>query len=142
MDHPATRMKIVRISAMKLHVVLGLVLLTLSFFGVAQQTGSDNSADDIDLDALVDRVSHSKHLGFLTKISLRQDVDRLLESIRKYHSGAGEGSLEKARERYDIMVHKLIILLQDKDKELTKSIDDGREKLWAILSDEKKFADI
>jgi hypothetical protein len=140
MNHPATRMKINRISAMKLRVVLGLVLLTLSFFGVAQQTGSDNSADDFDLDALADRLSNSKHLGFLTKISLKQDIDRLLESIRKYHSGSGESSLEQARERYDVMVHKLIILLQD--KELAKSIDDGREKIWAILSHEKKSADI
>lgn len=137
-------MKVVRISAMKLKAVFGLILLTLSLVGFAQQNGSatfDNSAD-FDLDALVDRVSHSKFLGFFTKISLKQDIDRLLDSVRDFHNGSGEESLEKARERYDVMVHKLIVLLQDKDKDLAKSIDDGRERLWAILSDEKKFATI
>lgn len=137
-------MRDARVSVMNLRAAVGVALLVFSAVGHAQQSSANNSADDkdFDLDALVDRVSHSKNLGFLTKISLKQDVDQLLESIRKYHAGIGESSLERARERYDVMVHKLIILLQDKDKELAKSIDDSREKLWAILSDEKKFTGI
>ena len=137
-------MRVARIFIMNLRAAIGMTLLVFSVMGHAQQTSAHNTANDenFDLDTLVDRVSHSKDLGFLTKISLKQDVDRLLESIRKYHAGTGESSLEHARERYDVMVHKLIVLLQDKDKELAKSIDDGREKLWAILSDEKKFAGI
>ena len=129
---------------MNLRAAVGVALLVFSVMGHAQQSSADNNADDkdFDLDTLVDRVSHSKNLGFLTKISLKQDVDKLLESIRKYHAGIGESSLERARERYDVMVHKLIVLLQDKDKELAKAIGDSREKLWAILSDEKKFAGI
>ena len=129
---------------MNLRAAVGVALLVFSVMGHAQQSSVNNGADDkdFDLDTLVDRVSHSKNLGFLTKISLKQDVDQLLESIRKYHAGIGESTLERARERYDVMVHKLIVLLQDKDKELTKSIDDSREKLWAILSDKKRFAGI
>ncbi|HEY5627640.1 MAG TPA: hypothetical protein VIR79_06820 [Nitrospira sp.] len=137
-------MKGVDSSAMKRQAVLGLVLLTLSLTGFGQHTGTETAgnSDNFDLDALVDRVSNSKSLGFFTKISLKQDIDRLLESIRDLHGGRGEGSLEQARERYDAMVHKLIILLQDKDKELAMSIDDGRDKLWSILADKKKFAEI
>lgn len=61
--------------------------------------------------------------------------------IREYHDkGGGEDSLEQLHERYDVMVHKLVVLLQDKDEELVKSIDDGRDKLWAMLADAKKFA--
>ena len=137
-------MRDARVSVMNLRAAVGVALLVFSAVGHAQQSSANNSADDkdFDLDTLVDRVSHSKNLGFLTKISLKQDVDQLLESIRKYHAGIGESSLERARERYDVMVHKLIILLQDKDKELAKAIGDSREKLWAILSDEKKFAGI
>ncbi len=127
---------------MKLNVFLGSILFIFSVIGLAQQTGSDNSdgGDDFDLDALVSRVSQSKALGFFTKLSLKQDVDRLLKNVRKYHDGSGDGSLERLRERYDVVLHKLVILLQDKDKELVKSIDDGRDKLWAILSDDNKFA--
>jgi len=129
---------------MKLNMFLGLLLLTLSLVGLAQQTGSDDSAgrDDFDLDALIDRVSHSKSLGFLTKLSLKQDIDRFLKSIREHHDGTGDSSLEQLREQYDVMIHKLVVLLQDKDKELVKSIDNSRDTLWAILTDEKKFTSL
>ena len=127
---------------MKLKMILGSVLFIFSVIGLAQHSGSDDSdgADDFDLNALISRVSQSRALGFLTKLSLKRDVGRLLENVRKYHDGSGDGSLEQLRERYDVVLHKLVILLQDKDRELVKSIDDGRDKLWAILSDDKKFA--
>lgn len=129
---------------MKLKIILGSLLFLLSVAGLAQQSGSDNSdgADDFDLNALVSRISQSKALGLFTKLSLKHDIDGLLENVRKYHDGSGDGSLEKLRERYDVLVHKLMILLQEKDGELVKSIDDGRDKLWAILSDHEKFASI
>jgi hypothetical protein len=129
---------------MKLNIILGSLLFLLSVAGLAQQSGSDNSdgTDDFDLNALVSRISQSKALGLFTKLSLKQDIDGLLENVRKYHDGSGDGSLEKLRERYDVLVHKLMILLQEKDGELVQSIDDGRDKLWAILSDHEKFASI
>jgi len=129
---------------MKLKIILGSLLFLLSVAGLAQQSGSDNSdgADDFDLNALVSRISQSKALGLFTKLSLKHDVDGLLENVRKYHDGSGDGSLEQLRERYDVLVHKLMILLQEKDGELAKSIDDGRDKLWAMLSDHEKFASI
>ena len=104
------------------------------------RTAASESRDDFDRDALVDRVSHSKALGFFTKLSLKQDVDQLLVGFRAHHDGSEDYSIEQLRERYDVMVHKLVILLQEKDQELVQTIDDGRERLWAKLSDEKKFA--
>ena len=129
---------------MKLNIILGSLLFLLSVAGLAQQSGSDksNGADDFDLNALVSRISQSKAPGLFTKLSLKHDIDGLLENVRKYHDGSGDGSLEQLRERYDVLVHKLMILLQEKDGELVKSIDDGRDKLWAILSDHDKFASI
>ena len=129
---------------MKLNFFLGLVLFTFSLIGLAQQSGSNDSTtgNDFDLDTLIDRVSHSKSLGIFTKLSLKKDIDQLLKNIRDHHGGTGDSSLEQLRERYDVMVHKLVVLLQEKDKELVKSIDDGRDKIWAILSDEKKFANL
>ena len=63
---------------MKSHFALALTLFAISFVGIsfvalAQQTDLDDptSRDDFDVDALVDRVSHSKFLGFLTKISFK-----------------------------------------------------------------------
>ena len=128
--------------AQLLITLLGMLLLSVSLAGLAQQDRSTNSErqDDFDLDALVDRVSHSKALGFFTKLSLKQDVDQLLSSFRAHHDGSENDSIEQLRERYDVMVQKLVILLQEKDQELVQTIHDGRENLWAMLSDEEKFA--
>ena len=72
---------------MKLKMILGSVLFIFSVIALAQHSGSDDSdgADDFDLNALISRVSQSRALGFLTKLSLKRDVDRLLENVRKYH---------------------------------------------------------
>ncbi len=66
---------------MKLKMILGSVLFIFSVIGLAQHSGSDDSdgADDFDLNVLISRVSQSRALGFLTKLSLKRDVDRLLE---------------------------------------------------------------
>lgn len=128
---------------MKPRVLLWIALLALSSSVFAQQSGSDDSdaGDDFDLEALVDRISHSKALGFLTKLSLKLDIDGFLKMVQEYHDkGGAEDSLEQLHERYDVMVHKLVVLLQDEDEELVKSIDEGRDKLWVMLADAKKFA--
>lgn len=117
-----------------------ICLLLLSGTGVTQGTDATGSADDLDLDALVDRISSSKALGLFTKLSLKRDIDGFLDEVKRYHEGDADESLEELHERYDVMVHKLTALVQDKDTELVQSIDESRDKLWAILSDEAKFA--
>jgi len=126
---------------MKLNLLTGLILLTLSLVGAAQQSGSSDAGpgDDLDLNALVDRLSNSKALGIFTKLSLKQDIDRFLKSVGNYHKGQGAHSLDQLHERYDAMVHKLVVLLQDKDEDLVKSIDQSRDKVWLMLADEKEF---
>lgn len=142
-DHPGIRKIAARPPIIKPRILLWVALFALSNPVFAQQSGSgeaDNGAD-FDLEALVDRISHSKALGFLTKLSLKLDIDGFLKMVREYHDkGGGDDSLEQLHERYDVMVHKLVVLLQDKDEELVKSIDDGRNKLWAMLADAEKFA--
>jgi hypothetical protein len=125
-----------------LTILLGIVLLSVSLVGLAQQDSTTNSEShvDFDVDALVDRVSHSKALGFFTKLSLKQEIDQLMTGIRAHHYGSQDHPIEQLHERYDVMVKKLMILLQEKVQELVQDIHNGREKLWVILSDEKKFA--
>jgi hypothetical protein len=123
-------------------VFIGLSLLMVSFAGLAQQ-GSDESdgiEDDFDLNEVFERIVHTRSLGGLTKLSLKKDYDRLLDKIRNYHEGGKDISLEQLHERYDVMLHRLKILLQDKDEELVSIIHDARDEFWAILSDEEKFA--
>lgn len=124
--------------------MLGLLLVMFMTIGFVKQARSDdtNTGDGFDLNVLIDCVSNSKALGFLTKLALKQDIDRFLDNVGRYHKGAGDLRLEQLRERYDVLVHNLVAVVQDKDGELVKTIDDGRDKLWVLLADEEKFASL
>ena len=103
---------------------------------------SDGIPDDVNPNEIFERVARSRSLGGLTKLSLKKDYDRLLNMTRDYHQGGEDISVEQFSERYDVMLHTLKILLQDKDAELVNFINDARDKLWLILSDEEKFANM
>jgi hypothetical protein len=135
-------MKTTPLSAIGFAGLLGLILITFSLIGFAQQSHSDNGGSEqaIDLDGLIDRISNSKSLGFFTKLSLKGDIDKLLDGLGGYHDNTKDATLPELRERYDVLVHKLVVLLQDEDQELVKTIRDGRERIWSILTDKKKFA--
>lgn len=129
-----------RLEGLRSTIVLTLLVLALTGIAVAQQSSSSEPEDDFDLDSVISRVTSSKAIGFFTKLSLKNDIDRFLADVKKYHAGKGNLTLDQLREQYDALVHNLVTLVQDKDDELVKSIDDGRDKLWAMLADEKKFA--
>jgi len=129
-----------RHKALRLATLFALLVLAVMGIAVAQQNDTAAPGDDFDLDSVISKVTSSKALGFFTKLSLKRDIDRFLENVKKYHDGTGDLTLNELRERYDALVHNLISLVQDKDEELVRSIDEGRDTLWAMLADEKKFA--
>jgi hypothetical protein len=123
-------------------IFVGLALLMVSFGGFAQQGSgeSDGIEDDFDPNEVFERVKRTRSLGGLTKLSLKKDYDKLLDTTRDYHAGGEDISLEQLRERYDVMLYRLKVLLQDKDEELVNFIHDARDKFWETLADEEKFA--
>ncbi len=125
-------------------IFVGFALNMVSFVGLAQQESakSDGIQDDFHPKEIFERIKHSRSLGGLTKLSLKKDVVRLLDMTRDYHEGGEDMSLEQLHERYDVMLHRLKILLQDKDEELMNVIHDARDKFWAILSDKEEFANM
>ena len=125
-------------------IFVGFVLIMVSFVGLAQQESakSDGIQDDFHPKEIFERIKHSRSLGGLTNLSLKKDVVRLLDMTRDYHEGGEDMSLEQLHERYDVMLHRLKILLQDKDEELMNVIHDARDKFWAILPDKEEFANM
>jgi hypothetical protein len=74
----------------------------------------------------------------LTKISVKNQSDDLLEKFRAHHR-QGAPSLSELRRSYDMLCLKLLSLLQDGDPPLAKDIDRSRAAIWEILADQKKF---
>jgi hypothetical protein len=106
----------------------------------AQSAGPPPPAAAIgDLIALEKRLRDTGAIGLFTKLALKNEVDDLLERFRTFHEGRGGATLAKLREGYDLLVLKVVSLLQDKDAPLARDIFTSREALWNLLADPVKF---
>jgi len=100
---------------------------------------STPSAPSLDLGALEQRLKETRAIGLFTKLSLKNQVDDLLNQIRAFHGRQGATSLAELRQRYDLLLLKVLSLLQDGDPALATAISSSREALWGILADPVKF---
>lgn len=77
-----------------------------------------------------------------TKLSLKNQVDDLLDQFRALYRGQVAIPLAALRQRYDLLMLKVLSLLQDSDPPLANDIVASREAIWGILRDPSKFATI
>ena len=96
----------------------------------------------LDLASLEQRLKDTDAIGVLTKIALKNQVDDLLAQFRAYYQGKLKTTLAQLRRPYDLLVMKVLTLLQDTDPALASAIVASREAMWGILSDRVKFATI
>ncbi len=95
-----------------------------------------------DLAVLEQRLRDTRAIGVFTKLSLKNQVDDLLGRFRAAYRAHTPIPTSDLRQRYDLLILKVVTLLQDDDPELARSISFSREALWGILSDPEKFAKI
>jgi hypothetical protein len=100
--------------------------------------GDADGDGDVDLDDLAKRIGDSKGVGLLTKLSLKREIDGLERDLKSFHDSAN-GTLDKLHERYDLLVHKVMSLLQDKDPKLARDVSGARDLLWSKLADPNEF---
>ena len=94
----------------------------------------------LDLKSLEQRLKETNAIGVLTKLSLKNQVDDLLEQFRDYYQGRIKTTLAELRQAYELLLMKALSLLQDGDPALAKAIHASRGAIWAILSDRDKFS--
>jgi hypothetical protein len=94
----------------------------------------------LDLTTLETRLKETKAIGVFTKITLKNQVDDLLDQFRAYYQGRARTTLAELRQPYDRLLLKVLSLLQDGDPELARTIVASREAIWGILADPNKFA--
>jgi hypothetical protein len=98
-------------------------------------------AAPLDLASLETRLKETKAIGIMTKIALKNQVDDLLNQFRAFYAGKIKTTMAELRRPYDLLVLKVLSLLQDADPSLAAAIVASREAIWGILSDPVKFAD-
>ena len=94
----------------------------------------------LDLKTLEQRLKETSAIGILTKLSLKNQVDDLIAKFRAYHEGVRPPTLPELRPAYQLLLMKVLSLLQDHDPALARDIDASRDAIWGVLTDPRKLA--
>ena len=86
----------------------------------------------LDLTSLEQRLRESKAIGVMTKIAIKNQVDDLLGQFSAYYEGRLKTTLAELRRPYELLLLKVLSLLQDGDPALAKSIHASREAIWHV----------
>lgn len=93
----------------------------------------------LDLAALKARLRDTNAIGVFTKLALKNQVDDLLKQFRAHYLSGQKTSVDALRQPYDMLVLKVLALIQDSDPSLAQTISGSREAIWGILADPEKF---
>jgi hypothetical protein len=94
----------------------------------------------LDLNALKEQLRETKAIGVFTKLTLKNQVDDLMQQFREFYQGKGKVTMAQLRRSYDLLLMKVLSLVQDADQKLASAIVASREAIWGLLADPKKFA--
>jgi len=107
---------------------------------VETEVSPETAKKEFDIKELVARLRATKAIGFFTKLALKNQIDDLLGKFRCYHAGACDTSLLTLNEEFNLLLMKVLSLLQDDDPDLFRALAGGREILWKNLTDPTAFA--
>ena len=85
------------------------------------------------------RLRNTSAIGVFTKLSIKNQVDDLLNAFRGYHAGRTPPTLDDLHQRYDGLLLKVVSLVQNDDPNLAASISASRSAIWERLSNRELF---
>ncbi len=100
------------------------------------------SLPSLNLHDLEQRLRDTRAIGVFAKLSLKNQVDDLLSAFREIYRVPNRRPPAELRQRYDLLMLKVLSLLQDGDPPLASAIASSREAIWSILADPDKFSKI
>lgn len=93
----------------------------------------------LDLKSLEKRLKDTNAIGLMTKLSLNNQLDDLVAKFRAFHDGRRPPTLTELRPGFELMLMKVLSLVQDQDSGLANDINAARGAMWEVLSDREKF---
>lgn len=93
----------------------------------------------LDVASLIARLRDTDAIGVFTKLALKNKVDDLLQQFRAHYQGGQKTGVASLRQPYDMLVLKVLAVVQEKDPALARTISASREAMWGILADRDKF---
>ena len=107
-----------------------------------QTANSPASVTAIDLTTLEDRLVETDAIGFFTKLELKSQLGALTGKFRDFHGRSDAAEPTHLREDFDLLLLKLLTLLQDDDPGLHKAVAEARPGIWRTFSDPVLFAQL
>jgi len=98
------------------------------------------ASPSLDLNGLKEQLKETKAIGVFTKLSLKNEVDDLLQQFRDHYQGKAKITMVQLRRSYDLLLMKVLSLVQDADQRLASAIVASREGIWSLLADRQKFS--
>jgi Mrp family chromosome partitioning ATPase len=108
--------------------------------GVTKETAPQSLA--IDLATLEERLVDTDAIGFFTKLELKSQLDDLTTKFKAFHEAGSKEELPELREEFDLLLLKLLTLLQDEDPSLHHEVATARPEIWRTFSDPALFAQL
>jgi hypothetical protein len=105
----------------------------------AAKPAAAKPAATLDVAALGSRLRNTSAIGVFTKLALKNQMDDLLQRLRAQHQSGAAGGVAALREPFDLLVLKVLAVVQDGDPALARTVSGSREALWSILADPVKF---
>jgi hypothetical protein len=109
---------------------------------VAAASTTPSAPPPLDLASLEQRLRETRAIGVFTKLSLKNQVDDLLNAFRALYKSANKHPTPALRQQYDLLLMKVLSLLQNSDPPLAEAISSSKEAIWNILADPDRFAKI
>lgn len=107
--------------------------------GAMARTGPLIADPALDVEALKARLRDTHAIGVFTRLALRNQVDDLLDQFRAHHQSGQKADVTSLRKPYDMLVLKVLAVVQDGDPPLARAIAGSCEAIWSILADPDQF---
>ena len=105
-----------------------------------KSAAAPSPAVTLDLMALEEQLKSTKAIGLFSKIALKNKVDDLMKDFRDHYKGKTSPTMAELHQSYDLLIMKVLSMVQDDDQTLASAIVSSRESIWNLLADPKKFA--
>ena len=119
---------------------VGMVAQSSPTVAAPAATASAAETAPLDLNALIQQLRDTHAIGIFTKLSLKNQVDDLLSEFRTFYRGESQFTLAQLRQDYEVLLLKVVSVLQDGDLSLAQQVNASRQAIWDVLSDPTKFA--
>lgn len=123
--------------------VMGLIVMLAPVWPalpMCEEPDEPQEGSELDLDALEQRLRETNAIGFFTKLALKNEINSLLDAFHAYHTSGSDKDLEQLRERYSLLLFKVMSLVQDEEPQLSQKIYASREAIWCLLADPEEFS--